>query len=121
MFKIRLIKGRSYNGVVTATNKNPIIEVADEAKAKKALASGYFELIEQPAPQTPPKTSGEQGGEADEAALGKMTEKELDAYAKANGISLSGINKKADKLAKILEAVAQADGAEGGSEPDFRE
>jgi len=59
MFKVKLIKGRSYHGVVSATALNPIVEVADEASAKKAEASGYFEIIERPAAAKPPaKKSG---------------------------------------------------------------
>jgi hypothetical protein len=115
MCKIKLIKGRSYHGAVTATNLNPVVEV-DEATARKAVASGYFALLEEPKPQG---GGSEGGGEAD--AIGKMTVEQLEAYAAENGIDLAGAQKKADKLAKIIEAVTQNEGggSEGGSEADF--
>ena len=38
-----------------------------------------------------------------------MTEKELDVYAAENGIDISGISKKADKLAAVQKALAESD------------
>jgi hypothetical protein len=101
MYKLKLIKGRSYHGIVTATNKAPFVEVADEATAKKAVATGYFEIVSAPPPQS-------NTGSSKQFDVTKMAERQLDAYAAENGIDLAGLTKKADKLAKILEAAEAA-------------
>ncbi len=45
MYKLKLIKGLSYSGVVKATKKAPYVETDDEATAALAVASGYFTLV----------------------------------------------------------------------------
>lgn len=45
MFHIRLIKARSYSGVVSATREKPDVYLNDEATAIAAVATGYFELV----------------------------------------------------------------------------
>lgn len=104
MFKLRLIKALSFHGIVTATVQNPIVETQDEAVMKKAVATGYFELIEHTADATDGVI------EQKNTAFEKMTEKELALYAQEHGIDLTGLAKKADKLAKILEETAPTDG-----------
>lgn len=48
MFHLRLIKGLSYFGIVSATKKNPDVYTDDKATADKAVASGYFVLVSAP-------------------------------------------------------------------------
>lgn len=97
MYKLKLIKGLSYSGVVLATQKKPYVETEDEAIANAAVASGYFELVDAlpdpPAPADP---------DPDYAALSKMTKAELQEYATANGIDLAGTKTIAD----ILQAIS---------------
>ncbi len=98
MFKLRLIKGRSYTGNgVKVTAAAPFTETESKEKADALVASGYFSIVSESAS---PKN--------EERPLDKMSEKELDAYAAENGIDISGLSKKADKLAAIQRALAEA-------------
>ena len=102
MFKLKLIKGRSYTGYgVKADALNPFIEVEKKEVSDTLVASGYFSFVGELA-----NTNDDKGGDK---SLEKMTEKELDAYAAENGIDLSGASKKADKLATIQQALAEDD------------
>lgn len=47
MYHLKLKKALSYTGIVSATKKKPDVFVKQEKIAKAALATGYFELIEQ--------------------------------------------------------------------------
>ncbi|MDR1408848.1 MAG: hypothetical protein LBJ12_00960 [Oscillospiraceae bacterium] len=108
-YKLKLIKGKSYNGLgLKATENSPVVTVMDEAIAKRAVASGYFQLLSEP-PQ--------------EDDLTRLTEKQLDAYAAENGISLEGLRGEKPKLAAIQEALkALEDEAEDAeSTVDFEE
>lgn len=95
-YHIRLIKALSYCGVVTATKQRPDVFVEDKATADAAVATGYFRLIE-----------GEEEHEEDsrEKSQGKileeMTVPELETFAAYKGVSLKGITKKADIIAKL--------------------
>ena len=46
MYKVKLIKGRSYTGAVRSTKKAPFAEVKEKETADALVASGYFELVE---------------------------------------------------------------------------
>ena len=43
--RLKLIKGKSYTGIVHATAENPVIEV-DEEVGMIALNTGYFESLD---------------------------------------------------------------------------
>ena len=104
MFKLKLIKGRSYTGYgVKADALNPFIEVEKKEVSDALVASGYCSFVEGGV-----NADNDKGGDK---PLEKMTEKELDAYAAENGIDLSGAGKKADKLAAIQQALAEDDNA----------
>lgn len=106
MFKLKLIKGRSYTGHgVKATAAAPFVEVDKKETSDALAASGYFSFVEELA-------DSNEGKDGDKP-LEKLTEKELDAYAAENGIDLSGAGKKADKLAKIQQALAENAGTDG--------
>lgn len=45
MNHLKLIRGLSYSGIVSATQQNPDVYVEDEAIAKAAVASGYFRVV----------------------------------------------------------------------------
>ena len=47
MYHLKLKKALSYTGIVSATKKKPDVFVKQEKIAKAAIATGYFELIEQ--------------------------------------------------------------------------
>jgi len=100
MFKLKLIKGRSYTGLVKATAAQPFVDVENKATADALVSSGYF-VIDRKVKNSAP---------IGEIPVEKMAEKQLDDYAAENGIDLTGLKKKAEKLAKIQEAIAEKDG-----------
>jgi len=120
MYHLRLTKGLSYCGVVEATQKKPDVFVEDKATADAAVATGYFMLIEEAA--EPPeggeeKEPGEGGGNKQPGKkLEEMTVPELETFATYKGISLKGISKKADIIAKLK---AELGAAETENEVDY--
>ncbi len=117
MYHIRLIKGMSYSGAVTATRRHPDVFTENEAEYTSAMKSGYFEDLTGADEKAEP--GKENTGEEDVKEPGKenpgeedtfsdMNVDELKAYAEANGISLAGAKKKAEILSAIREAEAKA-------------
>ena len=127
MYKLRLIKARSYRGCgVTATRESPVVEVADAATAQKLYESGYFDEDEQPpepgrqSGQNPESESGpepesgesasgsetERGStlEPDYDALSALSKAELTAYAQEHGIDINRCRTKSDILTAISVA-----------------
>ncbi len=96
-YHLKLIKALSYCGVVKATKKNPDVFVEDKATADEAVATGYFKLVEGEEAPEPPKDP-EPGKTLDE-----MTVPELETYAAYKGVSLKGISRKQDIIAKLKE------------------
>jgi len=47
MYHLRLNKGLSYSGVVSASKREPDVFVADASTVDHALDTGYFVLIEE--------------------------------------------------------------------------
>lgn len=117
-YRIKLIKGMSYTGNgIQATKKNPEITVEDKATAEKAVASGFFKLIEETTEQ---ETGDEDGQEYDEAqaieeeiAVENLSLAQLKDIAAQMGISKSGLKTKADYIAAIEAAADAADEAAG--------
>ena len=98
MYHLKLIKALSYTGIVTATNKTPDVFVEDKAIADKAVATGYFKLVED-VEETPDDGEEEKRGKT----LEEMTVSELETYAAYKGVSLKGISKMADIISKLKE------------------
>lgn len=98
MFHLRLCKAISYSGIISATKAAPDVFIEDKATANAAVATGFFELV-----------AIEETAEMDEEEkeLSEMTVEELKAVAAQNGISLTGVTKRADIIARI-EATAPA-------------
>jgi len=103
MAKVKLIKVRSYSGLVRATAQKPIVDVSDE-DAKALVATGYFEPCSSIAADV--AEDKDEGSKPDYEALSEMTKAELTAYAKGNGIDIADCKTKAD----ILEAISAANG-----------
>ncbi len=142
MYHLRLIKALSYTGVVEATKQRPDVYVEDKAIADRAVATGYFKLVESEEAHLdggqfeewsfeeikrlaadmgidPACLSSKEdyvkaieatevipGAETDEEhkpekTLEEMTVPELETFAAYKGISLKGISKKADIIAKL--------------------
>lgn len=102
MYHLRLCKALSYTGVVSATKKEPDVFTEDKAIADKALASGYFQLVE--TEEQEDAGQQEEENEVDYEGLSNMTKAELTAYAAEHGISLEGCTTKADMLSAISAA-----------------
>lgn len=123
MIRLRLTHGLSHsNGFVSATSRNPIVTVEDEAAARFCVDSGFFEIVgdeipKQPAgdsadkPNDPPADTGDTGANdegADGDELDGMTVSQLRVYAETVGIDLGKLTKKAD----IIEAIRKAEAEE---------
>ena len=123
MIRLRLTHGLSHsNGFVSATSRNPIVTVEDEAAARFCVDSGFFEIVgdeipKQPAgdsadkPNDPPADTGDTGADdegADRDELDGMTVSQLRVYAETVGIDLGKLTKKAD----IIEAIRKAEAEE---------
>lgn len=106
-YHLKLIKGLSYSGVVSATRKDPDVYVDDETIANAAVASGYFRIV----------SKGEEMLDDLLNELGKTeehhyTQKELEGMnleqlkdaAKAVGVVETKGFKKADYVNAILWA-----------------
>ena len=104
MDKLKLIKGRSYTGYgISATPDCPFVETDKKEISDSLVASGYFSFVEEDS------SSENNASKTEDKLLEKMTEKELDVYAAENGMDISGISKKADKLAAVQKALAESD------------
>ena len=122
MYHLKLMKALSFTGIVTATKKNPDVFVEDKATADAAVATGYFKLIEEaeePTEGGEEKEPGEGGGDKEPGEGGgdkepgkkleEMTVPELETFAVYKGISLKGISKKADIIAKLKAELGEAE------------
>lgn len=105
MARLRLIKARSYNGLVRATANAPFVDVDTDKDAQTLIATGYFEVCGKSVPSAG-SPEVEDGGSPDYDALSAMTKAELMAYAESNSINIEDCKTKAD----ILEAISVANG-----------
>ena len=119
MYKLKLIRGRSYAGYgVKATNAAPFVEVKDKQTADCLVASGHFELIGEFVDE---KVDGDTAGGGkldntpDNIPAMTWTTAQLQSYAAANGIPLDGTRTKAEILDRIQQAADNAgEGDDGG-------
>lgn len=98
MYHLRLLRALSYTGIVSATKAHPDVFVEDKATADAAVATGYFKLLEGDE-ETPAAPEEKEPGKT----LEEMTVPELESYAAYHNVSLKGISKKADIIAKLKE------------------
>ena len=101
MYHLRLCKGLSYSGVVSATKQAPDVFVEDEKTALAAVNTGYFKLVEGgdivPPPVIPTGTI---------TPLDVMTVQQLKEYSKEKNIDLAGASTKPEILDCIEKALA---------------
>ena len=107
MYKLKLIKARSYNGKVNATQVNPFVEVESKSDAEYLVDLGIFEIIESPA----------EGSGSQTLNIDKMKKDELVAFAAENSIDISDCSDNKQRVAKIKAALAESP-AEVSGEPD---
>ena len=117
MYHLRLYKGRSYCGVVSATKEKPDVFVEDKATAYAAVASGYFHLV------ADDKGGADSGpaitGHLDREQLEDMKADDLNRLAKDMGIETKGLKK-----GQIIDAIANEEitvDANGENLPDYGE
>lgn len=115
MYHLRLTRALSYSGVVEATQKKPDVYVEDQATADKAVATGYFQLIEGSG-ELFSDGAGEAAGHLDEAALAKMKFDELKRLAADMGVDTKGLKSKDDYAKAIAAVKVQAGPDEGGED-----
>ncbi len=96
-YHLRLCKALSYCGAVSATKDNPDVFVDDKATADAAAATGYFKLIN----DTDKTEDGKEVNTGQGKTLDEMNISELETFAAFKDISLKGITKKADIIAKL--------------------
>lgn len=125
MFHLKLIKGKSYLGIVCASESRPDVYVPEKAQADQLLESGYFKLVdndnqEKEREKTSAEETTEDAGGMFEAGdedpgedsviteLQKKNKAELVAYAGQNGIDITGCKTRDDILTCIIEALARA-------------
>lgn len=106
MYHLKLVKGLSYCGIVSATKKKPDVFVNDKTVADLAVATGYFVLVE----------GAEAGEGAEEKAedLKDMEYNDLKKLAADLGIDTKVVKKKADLIAAI--EAAREEGTEAGED-----
>lgn len=109
MYRIKLTKSLSYTGAVSATKARPVVCTEDEAVAKQAIASGYFELIGEPETPEPAALSEDIGFNE---ALEALNKSQLEAMAAYHDISLAGCKSKGDYMDAIKAAAAGMSKAE---------
>lgn len=122
MYHLRLIKSLSYTGVVTATQRKPDVFVEDKATADKAVATGYFKLLESKEAAAQPAPA--QTAHLDTAQLEEMKVDDLKKLATDMGIDTTGFKRKADYV-EAIAAVEVTPGPEtneeGENEVDYGE
>lgn len=107
-YHLRLSKGLSYHGVVSATKQRPDVYTDSKAVADRAVASGYFRLIQHG--ETPKPEPAAQTATLDAEQLSGMSASELRRLATEMGIETKGLGKP--ELVKAIAAVEVTPGAE---------
>lgn len=98
MPKVKLIKGLSYSGIISASYKNPLVDV-DNSKLEAVLATGYFALADKaPAPVKKPEEI-----EAEREAA------EADFAARIEGLGLNNDSLSRDEYAVAVNKLNRAD------------
>jgi len=122
MYHLRLIKALSYIGVINAEKDNPDVYTDDKDIAEKAIATGYFKMIDDEVSddiKIDDEVSDDikEVSEDPEKTLEKMNVSELQTFAAYNNISLKGVTKKADIISKLKAEldIEETDGIDYGS------
>lgn len=106
-YHLKLIRGLSYNGIVSATRQKPDVYVDDEAIAKAAVVSGYFRLVSSAEDATQDFAKGisdETMHSYTQEELENMSIDQLKEVAKSVGMVKTSGFKKADYVNAILWA-----------------
>lgn len=131
MYHLRLIKGKSYWGIVKASENSPDVYVPEKSQADRLLASGHYVMIgssgdlggDMPQDRCMDTDNAEDeynmfedvyGGEDAEDGIHPVTwmqdktKAELIEYAEQNGIDVAGCRTKNDITDRIIKALERA-------------
>lgn len=128
MYHLRLVKGKSYLGIVKASETKPDVFVQEKEKADHLVKTGFFSMVGEESEQNaePMKQgdgdaknvdlfSGEAEDESQEKPiimeLQEMSKAELSEYAEKKGIDITGCRTKDDIFQRVIDAIARADEA----------
>ena len=120
MYHLKLVKGLSYNGVVSASQKNPDVYVLEETLANQAVATGYFKLVSGEIERVQLSSAQDvKFGNLDTTQLENMKLEALKRLAEYMGLDPSAYKKKAD----LIEAISSVEviPAREGNEVDYGE
>lgn len=128
MYRLRLIKGKTYWGIVKASAEQPIVEVKEKEAADRLVESGYFVLEVAKCEQTENVLSADESEnteyfedmfseETEEkempffTELQEKTKVQLVEHAEQRGIDIAGCKTKDDYIQRIIEAMTKAEAA----------
>mgnify|MGYP002626765110 CR=1 FL=1 len=123
MFHLKLVKGLSYSGDISATRQKPDAYTEDEAIAKKAVASGIFKLVEDTDENGNSTPEGAGKAHLDREQLESMKMDGLKKLAADMGIDTKALKSKV-ALVEAIAAVEVEPGQatdEDGNEADLGE
>lgn len=119
--KLKLIKGLSYrggkDGTLKATKDKPFCFVETMEEAQAAIASGYFQLVNEPKVNESEKPSDPDNIKS----ISKMSKDELEAYAAEKGIDISGCKNNDERKEAIKKALEEATADDGAPKVPFQE
>ncbi|MGE8079029.1 hypothetical protein [Peribacillus loiseleuriae] len=103
MFKLKLKNALSYSGVVSADGKNPFVEVKTKMEADRAVATGYFDIVEIP----PEVLKVPDDNQYTVASLKKLNkEQQEEVIAQFNG-DLESVKNEEERIGLILHLQVQ--------------
>jgi hypothetical protein len=106
MYHLKLVKGLSYNGVVSASQKNPDVYILEEALANQAVATGYFKLVSGEIERVQLSSAQDvKSGNLDTAQFENLKLEDLKRLAEDMGLDPSAYKKKAD----LIEAISSVE------------
>lgn len=128
MYRLRLIKGKTYWGIVKASAEQPVVEVKEKKAADRLVESGYFVLEVAKCEQAENVLSADESEnteyfedmfseETEEkempffTELQEKTKVQLVEYAEQRGIDIAGCKTKDDYIQRIIKAMTKAEAA----------
>lgn len=100
-YHLRLSKGLSYCGVISATKQRPDVYTDSKDVADRAVASGYFRLIGSVDAPKRPEPPVQPTATLDPEQLNAMSASELRRLAGEMGLEVKGLGK-----AELVKAIA---------------
>lgn len=95
MYKLKLKNTLSYSGAVSASEKDPFVEVETEDEADELVVTGYFDIVEVP--------KVKEDEEHTAASLKKLNADEQKAIITELGGDLETVNNEEERIALILQ------------------